>query len=102
MRIAKNALRSEAVLGGEGARSPSEEARTRADTKARILDTAEELFMEHGYEGTSIRAITRQARANLGAVTYHFGSKKNLYEEVLRSVGFEESEIKSMRAEGVI
>lgn len=83
MRIAKNALRSEAVLGGEGARSPSEEARTRADTKARILDTAEELFMEHGYEGTSLRRITSSADVNLAAVNYHFGSKEELFQAVL-------------------
>jgi len=56
------------------------------DTRHQLLRSARRLFARHGYEGTSIRAITRQARANLGAVTYHFGSKKNLYEEVLRSV----------------
>ncbi len=83
MRIAKNALRSEAVLGGGGARLPSEEARTRADTKARILDTAEELFMEHGYEGTSLRRITSSADVNLAAVNYHFGSKEELFQAVL-------------------
>lgn len=52
-------------------------------TSTRILDVAEELFMEHGYEATSLRQITRAARANLAAVNYHFGSKEELFEAVL-------------------
>jgi TetR/AcrR family transcriptional repressor of nem operon len=36
--------------------------------------------------GASIRTITREAHANLGAVTYHFGSKHALYEAVLEQV----------------
>lgn len=54
-----------------------------AATKARILDAAETLFMEHGYEATSLRAITAAAEANLAAVNYHFGSKEELFEAVL-------------------
>ena len=52
-------------------------------TKARILDAAEELFMEHGFEATSLRQITATARVNLAAVNYHFGSKEDLFEAVL-------------------
>jgi AcrR family transcriptional regulator len=48
------------------------------DTKNRILDTAERLFAEHGYDATSLRAITREAGANLAAVNYHFSSKEAL------------------------
>ena len=44
-------------------------------TKGRILDAAEELFMEHGFEATSLRQITATAHVNLAAVNYHFGSK---------------------------
>lgn len=56
------------------------------ETRDRLLRTARRLFARGGYEGTSIRAITRLARANLGAVTYHFDSKRKLYEEVLLTV----------------
>ena len=56
------------------------------DTRAELLAAARRLFPLHGYEGTSIRAITHAARANLGAVTYHFGSKRALYEAVLDEV----------------
>lgn len=54
------------------------------DTRGRILDTAEHLFMTHGYEGTSMRQITSEASVNLAAVNYHFGSKECLIQEVFR------------------
>lgn len=52
-------------------------------TPHRLLDAAGKLFAQQGYDRTSVRAITRAARANLGAVTYHFGSKERLYHAVL-------------------
>src|SRR6476646_3251166 len=52
-------------------------------TKARILDAAESLFMAHGFEATSLRAITASADVNLAAVHYHFGSKEELFQSVL-------------------
>ncbi|WP_415035628.1 TetR/AcrR family transcriptional regulator [Azonexus sp.] len=54
------------------------------DTRARILDAAERLFMAHGYDGTSMRQITGEAGVNLAAVNYHFGSKEALIQEVFR------------------
>lgn len=54
------------------------------DTRERILDVAERLFMAHGYEGTSMRMITGEAEVNLAAVNYHFGSKEALLREVFR------------------
>ena len=55
-----------------------------ADTRERILDAGERLFMAHGYEGTSMRLITSEASVNLAAVNYHFGSKESLIQEVFR------------------
>src|SRR3954467_9236629 len=52
-------------------------------TKGRILDAAEALFLEHGFEATSLRAITAAAEVNLAAVNYHFGSKEELFQAVL-------------------
>jgi AcrR family transcriptional regulator len=57
--------------------------RNPAATKERILDAAEALFMEHGYEATSVRLITGTAGANLAAANYHFGSKEELFQAVL-------------------
>lgn len=54
------------------------------DTRERILDVAERLFMVHGYEATSMRQITSEAGVNLAAVNYHFGSKESLMQEVFR------------------
>ena len=52
------------------------------DTKARILEVAERLFMEHGFSATSLRMITGDAKVNLASVNYHFGSKEALIEAV--------------------
>jgi len=54
----------------------------RPDTVTRILDVSERLFVEHGFEATSLRMITQQAEVNLAAVNYHFGSKDALFEAV--------------------
>jgi len=54
------------------------------ETRTRILDAAEELFMQHGFEGTSMRLLTAKAGVNLAAVNYHFGSKHALVEAVFR------------------
>src|SRR5581483_10822770 len=52
-------------------------------TRERILDTAERLFAENGYSGTSLRAIIHHAGVNLAAVHYHFKSKEALLEAVV-------------------
>ena len=54
------------------------------ETRTRILDVAEELFMQHGFEATSMRLLTSTARVNLAAVNYHFGSKDALIEALFK------------------
>jgi len=54
------------------------------ETQTRILDVAEELFMQHGFEGASMRMLTAKAGVNLAAINYHFGSKDALIEAVFR------------------
>ena len=54
------------------------------DTRLRILDAAELLFTQHGFEATTLRQITGAAEVNLAAVNYHFGSKEELIREVFR------------------
>ena len=66
-----------AIIVPIGSRVPA------AATKDRILDAAETLFMEHGFEATSLRSITAAAAVNLAAVNYHFGSKEELFQAVL-------------------
>ena len=50
----------------------------------RLLNSAEELFCEHGFEGTSIRDIAALAGCNIASVNYYFGGKQQLYEQVWR------------------
>lgn len=52
-------------------------------TKERILNAAEKLFAQHGFNATSLRAITHSADVNLASVNYHFGSKKELVKAVI-------------------
>lgn len=59
---------------------------SRPDTRRALLDHARTGFASSGFDGASVRAITQAADANLGAITYHFGGKEQLYLEVLREV----------------
>jgi AcrR family transcriptional regulator len=58
---------------------PNEQQEARETTRQRLLDAAERLFAEHGFEGTPVRDITTAADCNVAAVNYHFGSKDKLY-----------------------
>lgn len=50
-------------------------------TVTRLLDAAERLFGEHGYDGVGMRMLADEAKTNLGAATYYYGSKESLYLE---------------------
>ena len=50
-----------------------------------LLRAGRELFARCGYDGASVRAITARAGANLGAITYHFGSKRAFYNQVVET-----------------
>ncbi len=56
------------------------------DTKARLLAAGTELFAARGFHGTKIRDIATRAGVNVAAGNYHYGSKKELYLEVLRGL----------------
>ncbi len=61
-------------------------ARTRSDgeaTRKKILQEAERLFAETGYDGISIRQITSACDVELSAVNYHFKTKEKLFHAVL-------------------
>ena len=53
-------------------------------TRDRLLQAATRLFADGGYRGASVRDICNLAGANPGAVSYHFGGKRQLYRAVLR------------------
>ncbi|MEZ6197575.1 MAG: CerR family C-terminal domain-containing protein [Planctomycetota bacterium] len=58
----------------------------RLDTRQNLLEAAREVFVEHGYHKAGVREIARRADANVAAVNYHFGSKAELYRQVLTTV----------------
>lgn len=50
----------------------------------RLVDAAEELFCEKGYDATTVREIVKAADCNIAAINYHFGGKDKLYIEMFR------------------
>jgi AcrR family transcriptional regulator len=52
--------------------------------KDRLLDAAERLFARHGFYGVSVRDITKAAEVDVALVSYHFGSKRELFASVFR------------------
>lgn len=53
------------------------------DKQIEILDVAETLFAEKGFDGTSIRDISKMAKINVAMVSYYFGSKERLLESLM-------------------
>jgi TetR/AcrR family transcriptional regulator, regulator of cefoperazone and chloramphenicol sensitivity len=66
------------------ATSSSVQAAAAATTKQRLLEAAEDLFAAKGFDGVSVEEITRQAKANRAAVSFHFGGKERLYIEAVK------------------
>jgi AcrR family transcriptional regulator len=53
------------------------------EARERLIEAARQAFAKDGFEGASVRDITARAHANLGAITYHFGTKEALYHAVI-------------------
>ena len=52
------------------------------DKQIQILETAEKLFSENGFDGTSVRQIAKAAEVNIAMISYYFGSKEKLLESL--------------------
>ena len=57
----------------------------KTDTRKALLEAAEQLFAQHGFEAVSVRHLATAAGANLSMVSYYFGSKEGLFEELIAS-----------------
>ncbi|MHC4772177.1 MAG: TetR/AcrR family transcriptional regulator [Planctomycetota bacterium] len=68
----------------EQIKSGSESVNCKDAVRGRLLDVAESLFCEKGFEGVSVRELTAAAGCNLAAVNYYFGGKDKLYAEMFR------------------
>lgn len=64
----------------------------KTDKKDHILDIAEKVFSEAGYDGASTRLISGEANVNMAMLNYYFGSKEGLFIAVF------ERKINSFRA----
>jgi AcrR family transcriptional regulator len=55
-------------------------------TRERLIQVATRLFAHKGFDGVSIREITGEAKANVGAISYYFGSKEELIRQVIQTM----------------
>jgi AcrR family transcriptional regulator len=65
---------------------PGSRAEQRRRTEARILDAAAQIFLTAGYERTTIRAVASAAGVDAGLVMHYFGSKQELFRQVIDAV----------------
>jgi len=56
-------------------------------TRTRLLDAAEKVFSQFGFEGASVRMINAEADVDSGAIHYHFGTKQDLFRAVIKRRG---------------
>ena len=64
--------------------SPNGNCSVSDKTRQRILGAAGKVFAQGGYRAMTLRQVTHEAKVNLAAVNYHFGSKMNLMCALLR------------------
>jgi AcrR family transcriptional regulator len=65
---------------------PGSRAEQRRRSEARILDAAAQIFLTAGYERTTIRAVASAAGVDAGLVMHYFGSKQELFRQVIDAV----------------
>ena len=53
------------------------------EKQLQIVQVAEKLFAEHGFAGTSVRQIAKEANINIAMISYYFGSKEKLLEHMV-------------------
>lgn len=54
------------------------------NTREQIIKAAWQLFSDRGFEDVSVRDVTNAAGVNLASVSYHFGSKAGLIQEIVK------------------
>jgi AcrR family transcriptional regulator len=70
--------------------------KTAGGAREAILDAAEELFAQSGFDGVPVREVAKRAAVNLSLVTYHFASKDQLFDQVL---GRRSHDVNAMRSD---
>jgi len=68
-----------------------------SEKQIQIMEAAEELFAEKGFDGTSVRDVAKEAGVNLAMISYYFGSKEKLMESLFKYRGaFIKMQLESM------
>ena len=78
---------SKTAKEAKSGRRTQQSNRSSEATRGALIEAATTVFAEQGFEAGSVRTITRIAKANQAAITYHFGGKDGLYRAVLRAAG---------------
>ncbi|RBW71453.1 forespore capture DNA-binding protein RefZ [Bacillus taeanensis] len=52
-------------------------------TKQKVIEAAIALFNSKGYNGTSVREIAYKAKVNISLISYYFGGKQGLLEDLI-------------------
>lgn len=61
------------------------------ETVKLIMDTAARLFMEKGYDKTSLQDIIDETKLSKGAIYHHFTSKEDIFDKICQRIGAENS-----------
>jgi AcrR family transcriptional regulator len=67
--------------------APARQQRRTDRTRARLLDAAQEVFAERGYDAASLAEITHRADLGTGTLYLHFRDKRSIYEAMVRRLG---------------
>lgn len=59
--------------------------KTMQDKRGHLIEVAEQLFGQYGFEGTSIRQLAKEAGVNIAMISYYFGSKEKLVQAVIEA-----------------
>jgi len=89
---ARGPAANQAVPHHAGARRPyarrpgprGRRSATATRTRERVLHRAQQLFARKGYGATSLRELAKAAGVRLFTIQHHFGSKQQLYAEIIR------------------
>ena len=79
-----SAKRDGGDVGTAAARGPGRPGG--GESRARIVETAGQLFADRGFDGVSVRQLAKRAGVNAAAINYHFGGKEGLYHAVMRKL----------------
>jgi AcrR family transcriptional regulator len=55
-----------------------------SDARQRLLETAQAVFADRGFDGAKVRDICKGAAVNIAGINYHFGGKEELYIEAVK------------------